>query len=121
NPTETIQRAALPQFEHATAPSLMDTILGDAPVSALMGEPVERPSSARTPTSVMAARSVIGKVGAPTPAHLRYAEELRNAIPETLQTAARDSLGASALVYALLIGSNPELRSKQLQLVAQNT
>ncbi len=60
-------------------------------------------------------------MGAPGTAHLRYAEELRNAIPETVQTAARDSLGASALVYALLIGSDPELRKKQLELLAKNT
>jgi len=35
--------------------------------------------------------------------------------------AAREPLGASAVIYGLLIGSEPELRTKQIQLLAQNT
>jgi hypothetical protein len=60
-------------------------------------------------------------LGSPTIAHVHYAEQLRNAIPENLQAAARDSLGASAMIYALLMGSDSELRNKQLELLAQNT
>jgi len=36
-----------------------------------------------------------------------------------VQNAARDPLGASALIYALLLSSEPETRAKQLQLLAR--
>ena len=70
---------------------------------------------------IIAAGTVMPNLGNPTTAHLRYAEGLRDSIPATVQGAARDPLGASALIYALLIGSEPELRNKQLELLAQNT
>ena len=69
---------------------------------------------------VIAAQAVMPSLGNPTTAHLRYAEELRNAFPEPVASAAREPLGASALVYALLLSSDPQLRSQQLHLLAQN-
>src|SRR5207248_1665710 len=126
---ETIQHAAIAQLERASArPTFLGGILGETGVSALTGESHEGPSTARESSAprfprplAHPAQSVLAKVGTPTTAHLRYAEELRNAIPETVKAAARDSLSASALVYALLIGSEPELRNKQLDLLEQNT
>ena len=69
---------------------------------------------------LIAAQGVMPTLGNPTTAHLRYAEDLRNAFPPAVAAAAREPLGASALIYGLLIGSEPELRTKQLQLLAQN-
>jgi Zn-dependent protease with chaperone function len=69
---------------------------------------------------VIAAQTVMSSLGNPTTAHLSYAEVLRNAFPEPVVSAAREPLGASALVYALLLSSDPQLRSQQLQLLAQN-
>ena len=69
---------------------------------------------------VIAAQTVMSSLGNPTTAHLSYAEVLRNAFPEPVASAAREPLGASALVYALLLSSDPQLRSQQLHLLAQN-
>jgi Zn-dependent protease with chaperone function len=74
-----------------------------APVAGLAGSPV------------FAARSILANTGAPTPAHLTYAADLRGSIPTRLQVAARDPLGACTLVYALLLSDEEAARSKQLQ------
>ncbi len=70
---------------------------------------------------VIAAHTVMRSLGSPTPAHLRYAEELRNAIPVSLQAAAREPLGASALIYALLLSTDESARRKQLEQLAGAT
>src|ERR1051325_5254430 len=62
----------------------------------------------------------MSSLGNPTTAHLSYAEVLRNAFPEPVVSAAREPLGASALVYALLMSSDRQHRSQQLQQLAQN-
>ena len=56
----------------------------------------------------------MASTGNPTPAHLRYAEGLRVTIPASLQAAAREGLGASTLVYALLLSDDEAVRRKQL-------
>ena len=70
---------------------------------------------------VIAAHTVMPNLGAATTAHLHYAVAMRDSFPPAVRSAARDPLGASAMVYGLLLGADPELRGKQLQLVAQNT
>jgi Zn-dependent protease with chaperone function len=67
---------------------------------------------------VIPARSVLPSLGNPTTPHLRYAEELRAAIPDHLRQAARESLGASALVYALLLSNDEPVRRAQLEKLA---
>jgi uncharacterized tellurite resistance protein B-like protein len=56
----------------------------------------------------------MANTGTPTPGHLRYAEDLRVTIPPSLQAAAREGLGASTLVYALLLSDDEAVRRKQL-------
>ena len=63
---------------------------------------------------VIAAGAVIAQTGNPTPAHLRYAETLRDAIPARLQAAAQDAFGATTLVYALLLSDDEATRRQQL-------
>lgn len=58
--------------------------------------------------------AVLPNVGKPTPLHLRYAEELRNSFSEKVQSAAREPLDATALVYAVLLSPDEPLRAKQL-------
>jgi Zn-dependent protease with chaperone function/uncharacterized tellurite resistance protein B-like protein len=70
---------------------------------------------------VIAAQAVMADTGNPTPAHLRYAEGLRAAIPASLQAAAREGLGASTLVYALLLSDDEAARRKQLDELAAAT
>jgi Zn-dependent protease with chaperone function/uncharacterized tellurite resistance protein B-like protein len=62
---------------------------------------------------IIAAQTVMANTGTPTPGHLRYAEDLRVTIPASLQAAAREGLGASTLVYALLLSDDEAVRGKQ--------
>jgi hypothetical protein len=64
-------------------------------------------------------RSVLPNVGNPTMAHLRYAEELHAALPEELKSAAHDPLGAVALIYALLLSPDENIRRTQVAELAR--
>jgi uncharacterized tellurite resistance protein B-like protein len=70
---------------------------------------------------VIAAQAMMTSTGTPTAAHLRYAEGLRVSIPASLQTAAREGLGASTVVYALLLSDDDATRGKQLDELAAAT
>jgi len=70
---------------------------------------------------VIAAQGIMANTGTPTVAHLRYAEGLRVAIPASMRTAAGEGLGASALVYALLLSDDEAARRKQLDELAAAT
>jgi Zn-dependent protease with chaperone function len=71
--------------------------------------------------SVVHAGTVLPNLGKPTPLHLRYAEELRNSFSGTVQSAAREPLDATALVYAILLSPDDALRAKQLAELAKRT
>jgi hypothetical protein len=60
-------------------------------------------------------------LGTPTTAHLEYAEGLKAAIPSALQDAAHEALGASTLVYALLLSNDPAVRQRQINDLAAIT
>ena len=83
--------------------------------------PVAFPTSQRAQSGIARLAPVIGvaavlpNAGNPTPAHIRYAEELRGSIPPQLQAEARQPLGACALIYALLLSSDETARHKQLE------
>jgi len=68
---------------------------------------------------IVLAETIFQKPAEVSTAHLRYANELRNSFPPAVQTAARDPLGASAMIYCLLLSSEPEMRAKQLDLLAR--
>src|ERR1019366_9323511 len=70
---------------------------------------------------MIAAPAMMTSTGTPTSAHLRYAEGLRVSIPASLQSAAREGLGASTLVYALLLSDDEATRAKQLDELAAAT
>jgi Zn-dependent protease with chaperone function/uncharacterized tellurite resistance protein B-like protein len=63
---------------------------------------------------VIRSRSVMPNLGKPTSLHLEYAEKLRNALPDSVKAAAREPLGAVALVYAMLLSSDDTTRAMQL-------
>jgi hypothetical protein len=70
---------------------------------------------------LLAAHSVTANTGTPTTAHLRYAVDVRGLISANLQQEARDPLGASCLVYALLLSDDQGVRAKQLDELARAT
>jgi len=71
--------------------------------------------------TVVAAQALLPDVGRPTTRHLQYAADLRQSLPEALKSAARDPLGASALIYALLLSNDPAAREKQVADLATAT
>jgi len=77
------------------------------------------PTSPANPA--FATRGVMPNMSNPTTAHLRYAEGLRTTVPPALQAAARESLGASALIYALLLSDDDTVRGKQLDELTATT
>jgi uncharacterized tellurite resistance protein B-like protein len=85
------------------------------------GVPGARAGMAGLAPPVIAAQGIMVNTGTPTPAHLRYAEGLRVAIPASLRTAAGEGLGASVLVYALLLSDDEAVRRKQLGELAAAT
>jgi Zn-dependent protease with chaperone function len=68
---------------------------------------------------IVQAGAVLPNLGNPTPQHLRYAEELRNSFPETIRSAAGEPLGATALIYAMLLSPDDTLRAKELTELAR--
>jgi len=78
--------------------------------------PIGLPPAGRlTVPPYLAAQAVLSNAGNPTTAHLRYAEELREALPPGVQSAAREPLGASTLVYGLLLSGDEATRRKQVE------
>jgi hypothetical protein len=60
-------------------------------------------------------------LGNPTPLHLKYAEALRDALPENVKAAAREPLDATAVIYALLLSPDDSLRATQIAGLAGRT
>ncbi len=76
--------------------------------------PGARAGDAGFATNAALMGAVLPNLGKPTSLHLRYAEELRNSFSERVQSAAREPLDASALVFAMLLTADDALRTKQL-------
>ncbi|HZT23008.1 MAG TPA: M48 family metallopeptidase [Verrucomicrobiae bacterium] len=53
-------------------------------------------------------------IGNATPLHLRYAEKLRNALPDNIRAAAREPLAAAALILALVLSRDENQRARQI-------
>jgi hypothetical protein len=90
-----------------------------SPFPTILGMPGGRPGAAGFAANVVQAQTVLPNLGKPTPLHLRYAEELRNSFPEKVQSAAREPLDATALIYAMLLSTDEALRTKQLTELAK--
>jgi Zn-dependent protease with chaperone function/uncharacterized tellurite resistance protein B-like protein len=108
---ETVKRAAISELEHTRPP--MPQVLG-----AILGGAVLTGDDDTPKPPVIRTNSVLPNLGNPTPLHLKYAEQLRDALPDNLRQAARDPLAASALIYALLLSADEKLRAEQLAGVA---
>jgi Zn-dependent protease with chaperone function len=107
---ETVKRAALSDLQHTRSP--MPQILGTILGGTIITGDADRPPVIRT-------NSVLPNLGNPTPLHLKYAEQLRDALPENLKAAARQPLDATALIYALLLDADEKLRTQQLTEIAK--
>ncbi|MEO6993629.1 MAG: M48 family metallopeptidase [Lacunisphaera sp.] len=92
-----------------------------SPFLPIPGMPGAKAGDAGFATSAVLMGAVLPTMGKPTQLHLRYAEALRNSFSATVQTAARDPLNATALIYAMLLSPNKTLRTKQLAELGQRT
>lgn len=90
-------------------PDVLGTILGGAVLAE--GE--------RAAPPVIQPGSVMPNLGTPTPQHLEYAEKLRDSLPDSVRAAAREPIGATALIYALLLSPDEAMRTTQLNQLAQ--
>lgn len=90
-----------------------------SPFPTIPGMPGARAGDAGFATNAVLMGAVLPNLGKPTPLHLRYAEELRNSFPEKVQSAAREPLDATALIYAMLLSLDEALRAKQLTELAK--
>ncbi|MDH1007476.1 M48 family metallopeptidase [Pseudomonas nicosulfuronedens] len=95
-----------PKFEPRLDVALMNK---DAWTAAVTGQPYQ-------PSAVEVA---VAAVGAPTVAHLQEARSTLQRLDERLQRAAHDREGAEALIYGLLLDSEPGLRARQLEAIKQ--
>ncbi|MCE4070371.1 MULTISPECIES: M48 family metallopeptidase [Pseudomonas] len=95
-----------PKFEPRLDVALMNK---QAWTAAITGQPYQ-------PSAVDVA---VAAVGAPTIAHLQEARSTLQRLDQRLQRAAHDSEGAEALVYGLLLDSDPGLRARQLEAIKQ--
>jgi Zn-dependent protease with chaperone function len=105
---EVVKRAAIAELKHAPKPmpDIFQTILGGAVIAS--------GSSSSPPPQVIRSRSVMPNFGNPTPLHLKYAEQLRESLPESVRAAAREPLAAEALVFAMLLSPDEAVRASQL-------
>jgi uncharacterized tellurite resistance protein B-like protein len=68
---------------------------------------------------VIRSHTVLPNLGNPTPLHLKYAEQLRDSLPDSVKAAAREPLDAVALIYAILLSNDDTVRATQLAGLAQ--
>ncbi|HJT80534.1 MAG TPA: M48 family metallopeptidase, partial [Chthoniobacterales bacterium] len=66
-------------------------------------------------------QTVLPSVGRPSAEQLEYATQFRDTLSETVRAATRNPLGASALIYALLLSEDETVRNAQHALLAQKT
>ncbi|MEE9211918.1 MAG: hypothetical protein V3U29_04615, partial [Phycisphaeraceae bacterium] len=62
----------------------------------------------------------VSQIGRPTTAHLAYAAGLIDALPTRIKQTVHEPFGARAVVYALLINTEPEPRDRQLTRLAEH-
>jgi Zn-dependent protease with chaperone function len=65
-------------------------------------------------TTMTALQAALALAGRPTPAHVSYARELVASLPEAVRDAVREPFGARAVIYALLLDTDPDIVSLQL-------
>lgn len=92
----------MPRPRRAATPNLFGTVVGSAILTGGAEPPVIKPNM------------VLPNLGNPTTLHLKYAEQLRDSLPDNVRAAAREPLDATALIYALLLSCDDAPRAQQL-------
>ncbi len=95
------ERPPLPDVPPIAAPPPLQALIGLQAAAGLATRP-------------MPAREAVRHFTAPTAQHLEFAANFKAGLPPLILTAAGDPLGASALVFGLLLPSDPATRPAQL-------
>lgn len=106
----------LAQAATASSAALAGGAMGFAGGSASASRGASTAASTDAPT--LAVESAVTSIGQPTEAHVAYAHELIAAIPDALVNAARESYGARAVIYALLLDEDESIRNVQFDRLA---
>lgn len=109
----------VPAAEAASPRGLTKPPSSRFPFPTIPGTPDARTGAASLAANTVQVGAALSNLGRPTPLHLRYAEGLRNSFPERIQSAAREPLDATALIYAMVLSSDEALRTKQLTELAK--
>jgi hypothetical protein len=94
----------MPTPKRPPMPNIFGTMLGGAILAS--GDEQKPP--------VIRSHTVLPNLGNPTQLHLKYAEQLRDSLPDGVKAAAREPLDAVALVYAMLLSPEDTTRTTQL-------
>jgi len=112
-------KAIDPRFDPKEIDSARARIAAEAAVEV---EPAPVPKAAGSKSIIdlpAAAPAVIAElVGNPGTAHMQLAREIRQSLPEAIVSAGRHPQSARALLLALALDSNPEIRARQKQVIA---
>ncbi len=114
---EVVKRAALSELQRPPSspfPSIFGMPGGIAGAIIAAGGAAEKPP-------IIKPHSVLPNLGNPTPLHLRYAEQLRDSMPDSVKAAAREPFDAVALVYAMLLSDDDTKRAAQLAEIAKRS
>ncbi|WP_406693361.1 M48 family metallopeptidase [Singulisphaera sp. Ch08] len=80
------------------------------------------PNIGRAPIEIpLDPKQALASVGTTSGEHVAFASTLIKSLPEDLAATARESFGARAVVYALLLDQNPAIREHQIRIVAAQT
>jgi Zn-dependent protease with chaperone function len=90
-------------------------------LSATSEIPTAQAGAGRLVAPFVAEHAIVANIGQATTQHLAYAADFRQAIPPAIEAAARDPLGASGLVCALLLANEPSLHERQFEVLASAT
>jgi Zn-dependent protease with chaperone function len=110
---EVVKRAAIAELERGPIP--MPDLL-----TAVLGGVIVASGGAKTPPRAIRSHTVLPNLGNPTPLHLKYAEQLRESLPDSVTAATRNPADATALVYALLLSPDETTRATQLAGLAEH-
>jgi Zn-dependent protease with chaperone function len=110
--TPTLATAGMVGFAEANA-------MGLHAATSTQGSPAMPPAAAPSASQPDRAATFMATVGTATPQHLAKAHDFLQSLPTAVSDAVRSPAGAMALIYAMLLDQQPEVRSQQLRLFQQ--
>lgn len=92
-----------------------------AAFAASAGQQAQTETELKRPATIaLQSRKTLQSIGKPQAETMAYVTALLNALPEAVKAAAREPVGARALIYGLLVGDDATIRSAQLLHLTSN-